>query len=64
MQWNPAAASPLPQSREHAFKARSMSSLASLRREQARIELETGQHLLVGLSLAATIGQLIRWGRR
>lgn len=49
------------QSREHAFKAKAMSSLASLKREQARIELETGHHMLVGLSLAGTLRQLIRY---
>ncbi|KAF5827151.1 Vps16, C-terminal region-domain-containing protein [Dunaliella salina] len=50
----------LPQSREHTFKSRAMSNLASLKREQARIEADTGHHLLVGLSLADTMMQLIR----
>mmetsp|Transcript_11428 Transcript_11428/g.29770 ORF Transcript_11428/g.29770 Transcript_11428/m.29770 type:complete len:737 (+) Transcript_11428:2-2212(+) len=47
-------------SREHTFKSRAMSSLATLKREQARIEADTGHHLLVGLSLADTVMQLIR----
>ena len=50
----------LNQSRDHAFKSRAMSSLASLKREQARIEVETGHHMLVGLSLAGTLRPLIR----
>ncbi len=42
------------------FQAKATSDLAALRKEQARLERETGQHLLVGLSLGATVQQLVK----
>ena len=48
------------QSKEHAFSSRATSEFAQLRREQARLERETGQHLFVGLSLVDTLRACIR----
>ena len=49
------------QSREHQSQAKAVSEMVSLRKEQARLERETGQRLFVGLSLVDTLRQCIRW---
>ena len=50
----------LCQSKENAFNTKATSEFAQLRREQARLERETGQHLFVGLSLVDTLRACIR----
>lgn len=56
----------LSQSRDHVFQTKAAADGAALLREQARLERETGQALLVGLSVTGTLRALIRWvvGRR
>jgi hypothetical protein len=48
------------QSKEHAFHSKAVSEFSLLRREQAKLERETGQHLFVGLSLIHTVRTCIR----
>jgi hypothetical protein len=50
----------LLQSRDTSFQQRAVQDLAALRKEQARIERESGQRLFVGLSLMDTICACIR----
>ncbi|KAG2424052.1 hypothetical protein HYH02_015233 [Chlamydomonas schloesseri] len=50
------------QSRDYAFQSKAVSEMAALRREQARLERETGQHLFYGLSLVDTVRAAIRLG--
>ncbi|KAG2436636.1 hypothetical protein HXX76_006164 [Chlamydomonas incerta] len=50
------------QSRDCAFQSKAVSEMAALRREQARLERETGQHLFYGLSLVETVRTAIRLG--
>lgn len=48
------------QSRDSAFQSKAVSEMAALRREQARLERETGQRLFYGLSLVETVRTAIR----
>eukprot|EP00798_Chlamydomonas_sp_ICE-L_P031744 gene31744-6945_t len=49
-------------SREFAFQSKAVSEMNLLRKEQARLEKETGQQLFVGLSVMATIHACIKHG--
>ncbi|GAX81388.1 hypothetical protein CEUSTIGMA_g8819.t1 [Chlamydomonas eustigma] len=49
-------------SKEHAFQSKAVSEFSLLRREQAKLERETGQHMFVGLSLIDTVRACIRLG--
>ncbi|GFR52294.1 hypothetical protein Agub_g14829, partial [Astrephomene gubernaculifera] len=50
------------QSRDHTFQSKAVAEMAALRREQARLERETGQRLFLGLPLADTLRAAIRLG--
>ena len=47
---------------DRSLHAKASSDLAMLRREQARLERETGQSLFLGLSVVETLGALLRLG--
>ena len=47
---------------DRTLHAKASSDLATLRREQARLERETGQSLFLGLSIVETLGALLRLG--
>lgn len=49
-------------SRDHVFQSKAAAEFAQLRREQARLERESGQRLFVGLSLVSTVAACVRLG--
>lgn len=54
------AAAKYNQSRDHQFQGKATSDLALLRKEQLKLERDTGQNMFVGLSLMETLRQCVK----